>query len=112
MTELDISHIENTVVADCAHLLNDLTHDRHRITWRISGADVAAIEAEIGVRLTRLVLRHDNFRPAHDESDDWESRCKYRTTVQNVCLRHPEDFRIALAELDVRGRLATALGLA
>ncbi len=112
MTEIDLARLESTLVDESAYLLNDLTYDRHRIMWRLYRAQVTAIEAEIGVRLTRFALRKADFRPVQDEPDDWESLCKYRINIQTVALQHPEDFRIALDSLDLRGRLAAALGLA
>lgn len=73
MTEIDLARLESTLVDESAYLLNDLTYDRHRIMWRLYRAQVTAMEAEIGVRLTRFALRKADFRPVQDEPDDWEA---------------------------------------
>jgi hypothetical protein len=107
--DLDLAHVENTVVAECARLINDTTYSRPRLRWRLSGEQVAAIEAQIGPRLTRLALAKAEFRPA--QGGTWESVSPWRCGVNHVTELHPEDLGIALEVLDVRGRLAAVLGL-
>lgn len=110
--DLDLAHVEQTVVAECARLINDATYSRPRLRWRLSGEQVAAIEDQIGPRLTRLALAKADFRPAHGDTDDWDSVSPWRGGFHPVTELHAEDFGIALEVLDVRGRLAAALGLA
>jgi len=110
--DLDLAHVEQTVVAECARLINDATYSRPRLRWRLSGEQVAAIEDQIGPRLTRLALAKADFRPAHGDTDDWDSFSPWRGGFHPVTELHAEDFGIALEVLDVRGRLAAALGLA
>lgn len=109
--EIDLAHVENTVVAECARLLNDGTHSRPRLRWRIFGEQVSDIEAHIGPRLTRLSLAKADFRPAPDDTDDWESFSPWRFKINPITELHGADFGVALETLDVGGRLAAALGL-
>ncbi|RGP36929.1 hypothetical protein [Pseudotabrizicola alkalilacus] len=111
MNELDLTYIEQTVVAECARLINDQTGARPRVRWKLSGAQIDEIEAQIGPRLTRLALSGADFRPAHDDSDDWLSVSPYNGAGKPIEGLHAEDFWIALRVLDVDGRLSRALGL-
>lgn len=109
--ELPLSHIEDSVVAECARLINDCTYARPRKRFRLSGEMVAAIEEYIGPRLTRLALSKADFRPVYGDTEDWQSISPYNAGFHLVKDLVPEDFGIALDVLDVRGRLRAELGL-
>lgn len=112
---LNLEHIENSVVQECAALLSDITPDRTRCRWRLTGEQIKAVESYIGPRLTRLALRGADFMPSKDPNcDDWfsrfpKSRAEGFELVEGLA---PEDFGIALRVLDVDGRLRAVLGIA
>lgn len=110
---LSIEHIEDSVARECAALLTDITPDRNRCRWRLTGDQIKTIESYIGPRLTRLALRGADFMPSKGDCDDWFSRFPKPYADGFVLLEtlHPEDFGIALRVLDVDGRLRAALGI-
>lgn len=112
MNEISLDHIENSVVAECAFLLEAKSWAPKKVHWRVSSIDAAAIEAEIGGRLTRLSMSRAGFAPAADGSQEFWHRSGHHSTATTVEGLDPSDFGDALAVLDVRGRLAAALGLA
>lgn len=111
---LSLEHIETSVVQECAALLTDVTPDRNRCRWRLTGEQIKAVESYVGPRLTRLALRGADFMPSKDPNcDDWfsrfpKSRAEGFELVEGLA---PEDFGIALRVLDVDGRLRAALGI-
>lgn len=113
MNEIQLSAIEDSVVADGALMLTEGLFDTRRIRWRLSGEQVNTLQTYIGPRVCRRVLRAASFSPDPGEIDDWFSASSYRPEQRDVVLTHPEvDFRIMLDDYDVNGRLARALGLA
>lgn len=109
MNDLDLSHIENSVVEDGALILKELLIEPKRLSYRMTPAQVHELEAYVGRRLTRLILRRAGFRPGPEEG--WQSEGHSSRKAEVVKLDFPQDLRICLDDLDNRGRLKAALGL-
>lgn len=111
--QLPLAHIEDSVVDECARLIEDRVYRRPTKRFRLSAGQIEAIAMELGPRLTRLALRRAGFFPAWQaDCDDWRSGSPaFSNSLIPVADLHIEDFALALKELDVDGRLRATLGL-
>ncbi|EKE17590.1 MAG: hypothetical protein ACD_10C00377G0001 [uncultured bacterium] len=109
--QLPLDHIEITVSLEMRNLFVAGMFSRETTKFRVSAEQLGEIRSYIGPRLTRLALSRAGFVPAEDGTEDyWTTRgsIHHLTDLNEL---NPSDFGDALAELDVNGRLAAALGL-
>lgn len=109
--ELPLDHIEITVALEMRQLLLAGTFQRDTTKFRVSAEQIAEIRSYVGPRLTRLALSRAGFVPAEDGTEDYWTHRGSVHHLTDLNELNPSDFGDALAELDVKGRLAAALGL-